>query len=409
MADPSKKIRVRMYRVGFGDCFLLTVPSEAGAQHILVDCGVHRRGEIGKIRDAVENIAEVSGRKLALVIATHAHQDHISGFATCEDIFLKLDIGEVWLPWTENPKDTIGVKLKEKQKALTEMVAQHFAASEPSNEDKDTRNRALAAVENLTGNEEALRLLNSGFKGSTVRYVEAGQQFDTVAGIKGLSARILGPPRDQKFLARMDPPADERFLRAAPDGSIDAVNGIAPFDRKWKVDAGASAYYAAIDEHDKNLLAVAATNVIGLAFALDHVRNNTSVVTMFTMGGKNLLFPGDAQYGNWEGWIERQDARELLASVNFYKVSHHGSYNATPKAALDMMTEKGFSAMVSTQSVPWDTIPLPKLMAALGTRASGVMRSDSMVVAGAPAGPVVSPLPDGFQAGDFWYDFALEL
>src|ERR1035441_1364705 len=75
-------------------------------------------------------------------------------------------------------------------------------------------------------------------------------------------------------------------------------------------------YYAAIDEHEKNLLAVAATNAEGLAFALDRAMNNTSVVALFNYGGKNLLFPGDAQYGSWESWIENADMAPLLADVN---------------------------------------------------------------------------------------------
>src|SRR6266481_5199584 len=39
----SAEINIRMYRVGFGDCFLLTL---AGQYHILVDCGVHSKGNI---------------------------------------------------------------------------------------------------------------------------------------------------------------------------------------------------------------------------------------------------------------------------------------------------------------------------------------------------------------------------
>ena len=46
-----------MYRVGFGDFFLLTVPSDDGPQHILIDCGVTpgktKKGDIGTIKDAV--------------------------------------------------------------------------------------------------------------------------------------------------------------------------------------------------------------------------------------------------------------------------------------------------------------------------------------------------------------------
>jgi glyoxylase-like metal-dependent hydrolase (beta-lactamase superfamily II) len=120
-----------MYRVGFGDCFLMSVPQEKGQAHILVDCGVHARGDIGTIQAAVDDIGVETGGKLALVIATHAHQDHISGFAACETSFLKFDVGEVWLPWTENPKDPAAVKLKNKQTALTETVVRHFAARPP--------------------------------------------------------------------------------------------------------------------------------------------------------------------------------------------------------------------------------------------------------------------------------------
>ena len=31
------ELRIRMYRVGFGDFFLMTVPTEEGPQHILID------------------------------------------------------------------------------------------------------------------------------------------------------------------------------------------------------------------------------------------------------------------------------------------------------------------------------------------------------------------------------------
>src|SRR5262249_49748484 len=37
----SAGIRVRMFRIGFGDFFLLSVPAAGGSKHILIDCGVH--------------------------------------------------------------------------------------------------------------------------------------------------------------------------------------------------------------------------------------------------------------------------------------------------------------------------------------------------------------------------------
>ena len=399
-SDGGAAIRVRMYRVGFGDCFLVSLPVGGRMEHILVDCGVHSRGDIGTLEAAVKNVADETRGKLALVIATHAHQDHISGFSAHEAVFRQFQVREVWMPWTENPKDADADKLKQNNVALVEALTQHFAARPPSEQ-------AKAVIENLSGNAEALRLLKSGISGGTVTYVEAGKQISDAAGIEGLSARILGPPRDQKFLARMNPPADERFLRATPDGEVEAVNAIVPFESVWKVEASSNPFYAAIDERDKNLLAVAATNAEGLAFALDQIVNNTSVVTLFTFAGKHLLFPGDAQYGNWESWIQQHEAKELLSEVNFYKVAHHGSLNATPKSALEGMAEKAFAAMVSTQNQPWASIPLPKLIEALSAKASGVVRSDSIRVEGAPEGPVVPQLPEGFQQGTFWFDYFL--
>src|SRR5919206_2598696 len=107
-------IRVRMYRVGFGDCFLLSLPIAKAAddadthKHLLIDCGVHAQGDLDTIDRAVKNIADATNKKLAVVIATHSHQDHISGFSK---EFSNFEIGEVWLPWCENSKDPKALKL----------------------------------------------------------------------------------------------------------------------------------------------------------------------------------------------------------------------------------------------------------------------------------------------------------
>jgi len=63
--------------------------------------------------------------------------------------------------------------------------------------------------------------------------------------------------------------------------------------------------------------------------------------------------------------------------------------------------------MCSTQSVPWDSIPQSKLLDALTAKATGVMRSDSIKVTGAPEGPAVGKLADGFVRGALWFDFFL--
>src|SRR5689334_17732026 len=60
-------LRVRMYRVGFGDFFLLTVPATGGPKHILIDCGVHSK-DTHSIQAAVNHMAAETGKHLALII-----------------------------------------------------------------------------------------------------------------------------------------------------------------------------------------------------------------------------------------------------------------------------------------------------------------------------------------------------
>lgn len=391
-------IRVRMYRVGFGDCFLLSLPADSGHAHLLVDCGVHAKGDIGTIQSAVRNALGEAGNELAVVIATHAHQDHISGFAKMAEQFRACRVKEVWMPWTEDPKDPDAARLKAKQLAIVNKLRQHFAAVPPSE-------AALSALLNLAGNEQALQLLKSGISNGTVRYLDAGKELQDPAGIKGLTVRVLGPPRDPAFLAKMDPPQGERFLRAN-GGRPEPLNGLQPFLRRWMCNPE-KAGFPALSEKDREALQTLAGDPEGLAFALDQALNNTSVVTLLSYRGRHLLLAGDAQYGNWNFWLQQQGSADLLAEVNFYKVGHHGSFNATPKKALEKMTRKGFAAMASTQSAPWPSIPLDKLVAALQDRASGFVRSDSVPVKGAPKGPALKKLPKGFTQNQIWFDYEI--
>jgi beta-lactamase superfamily II metal-dependent hydrolase len=409
----NKTIRIRMYRIGFGDCFLVSLPVAKGHRHILVDCGVHPHGDIDTMEDAIDNIAAVTNKRLAAVIATHAHKDHLSGFAKFGDKFTSFEVEEVWLPWTEDPKDSQAAKLQRKQMALAEGLQHHFAAQVAS-PSTPARSAAINAVANLVGNQKALQLLRSGFGvDALVRYLEAGDELEKPSNIPGLIVRVLGPPRDEKFLAKMDPPAGQRYLRMGADG-VEEVNALLPFVEKWMLtpDSDELASVKLSDDEMKRLReALTGVSLESLAFALDQARNNTSLVTLFVFRGKYLLFPGDAQYGNWKWWLEKEDAEDILSRVSFLKIAHHGSHNATPRDALERMS--GFAAMVSTQSEPWDSIPRMPLMKRLDELTGGrVIRSDSLSIARrpeAPKGPSISKLTRGFVKGDFWYDYLIRL
>ena len=417
-------IRVRMYRVGFGDCFLLSLPvADADAngdthRHVLIDCGVHFKGDLKTMDRAVDHIAETTKRKLAIVIATHSHQDHISGFS---NKFSSFEIGEVWMPWCEDVRDKQALKLQKKHLALTERLRAHFDAEARRTPVNKTRAAAMAAVANLVQNKTALTLLRAGFNvNAQVRYLNANDYLKNAGGITGLSANILGPPRDEKFLAKMDPPAGQSYLRMDGNQS-NRLDAVQPFARRWRLKPSDPAFrdkrlshLKLSDEETKTLQKeLAAPSLNSLAFALDQAKNNTSLVTLFSFRGQQLLFPGDAQWGNWKFWLDKDDAEAILSGLTFVKIAHHGSHNATPRSALEKMSKGKFAAMVSTQNVPWDSIPRMPLMDRLGELTMNrVVRSDSLKLAGtngAPKGPALSEMPKGFVQGDFWYDYLVKL
>ena len=423
IAFGKNTIRVRMYRVGFGDCFLLSLPvAEADGngdthRHVLIDCGVHFQGDIKMMDRAVEHIAETTKRKLAIVIATHSHQDHISGFS---NKFSSFEIGEVWMPWCEDVSDKQAAKLQKKHMALTERLRDHFEAEARRAPVNRTRAAAMAAVANLVQNKTAMTLLRGGFNvNAEVRYLNAGEIMKNAGGITGLAARILGPPRDEKFLAKMDPPAGQSYLRM--DGSqSDRLDAVQPFAGRWQMKPSDPRFndkrlsHLKLSEEETKTLQkeLASPSLTSLAFALDQAKNNTSLVTLFSFRGQQLLFPGDAQWGNWKFWLDKEDAESILSGITFFKIGHHGSHNSTPRDALEKMSKGKFAAMVSTQSVPWESIPRIPLMNRLGELTKNrVVRSDSLALAGvsgAPKGPALKELPKGFVQGDFWYDYLVK-
>jgi beta-lactamase superfamily II metal-dependent hydrolase len=398
-ATPAKSIRIRMYRVGFGDCFLVTLSDAGHKRQILVDCGVHPKGDIKTMEKAIDDVAAETGGRLDLIVATHRHQDHIAGFGTFAAKFQQMTAREVWLPWTENDDDGDARALKKKQLALVDGLQRHFAAA------AGPRYAAVrAALLNLAGNEKSLGVL-TGDMGAKVKYREAGEELKNAAGIEGLDVLVLGPPRDQAFLGRMDPPASQRYVRAAAGGASAGKGGSEsslPFSAKWEyqpdkppLSAAEIKYFDALD----------AESAEALGFQLTQAVNNTSVVLLMRYAGESMLFPGDAQYGNWQSWIEKDDARQRLEEVTFFKVAHHGSENATPRGALDRMRQGKFAAMVPTQNEPWPSIPYDKILTRLDSQTGGrYLRSDSLEVKGAPKGPKLAKLPTGFDQGPLWYD-----
>jgi hypothetical protein len=363
-SGPSAKgLKVRMYRVGFGDFFLLTVPTSRGDQFILIDCGVFKgttgRGDIGSIVAAVDDMYKTTKGKLALVIMTHRHADHIAGFSKAD--FSKFTASLVWMPYWErfnadkakkpaaksfaangNQNLADGSDLSEQEDeneafnlqfdihSLAENLAMQFG----SRTDPDAQ-EALAQLGNATGIEDfsaaangkkktgggnaaALDMLKNqlGDKGKKVRYYAAGDEPELPEELKGLTATILGPPpkKAKAFLALTDlKKGVGQYLDSMTDGD-EGRKSIEPFPQEWTArkedykpkdwqdrqikydEAIYDAAVKAVENSQPDMLAAAASKI-------ETFLNNQSLVVLFEFGGKKLLFAGDAQAGNWEYWL----------------------------------------------------------------------------------------------------------
>jgi hypothetical protein len=141
-----------------------------------------------------------------------------------------------------------------------------------------------------------------------------------------------------------------------------------PFDARFRLNASVPEarrrYYDTYDDPsaawrriDYDWLSAAAD----FALQLDNLTNNTSLALAFEIidDGRVLLFPADAQVGNWLSWHELKwrvksnggtkevTARDLLRNTVFYKVGHHSSHNATMKEhGLEMMQRDDLIAFI---------------------------------------------------------------
>jgi beta-lactamase superfamily II metal-dependent hydrolase len=118
MAD---SVKIRMYNVGFGDAFMLTFPGQPRPRRVLIDCGSHSFGPGPRpMKDVVKKIiADATDddgvSRIDVVVGTHRHQDHVSGFA--QKAWSTVQVGEVWMPWTEHPKNKAAKKIRDAQSA----------------------------------------------------------------------------------------------------------------------------------------------------------------------------------------------------------------------------------------------------------------------------------------------------
>lgn len=437
------EVRVRMYRVGFGDFFLLTVPGTSGPAHILIDCGVHA-GNIGSMDDCVKDLAKETGQKLALVILTHYHADHMSGFASNAEDFAKFEVGAVWMTNRLDPDHEQHAGFMAKMVSLANAMREPLAAR-----DDESGRQAAAKVHNALGvagggNAKALELLQEGFSNKPpVYYYQGGDEPTLPAELQDtVAAQILAPsPNDSGGVYAASDDKAEQYLAAVSDRGIATHRTSPPFEKRWPAsssdyprqpfeefasDGDIRSWRKRLEERVRNLrpdeLAVAADK-------LDGTLNNQSLVVLFTVAGKKLLFVGDAQWGNWSYWLYgkavsgsepgiQPSAKEILGSIDFYKVGHHGSTNATPIPVVGALAE-GCSSMCSTAAGAYGNpdkhteVPRTALLDALEKKTGNrLVRSDWVPAGDAKADPdavaATPELPSGFTTpGALYIDLVI--
>jgi hypothetical protein len=424
------RAKIRMYRHGLGDCFLITLARKASPDpyRILIDCGVilGTANASDTMTKVVEDILRESNGMIDLLILTHQHWDHLSGFVQAEASFAKLKIGDVWVAWTENPADDLANKLRgERKQALASLRLGVGAMRMAGDADAANEVEGLLGFFGAAGGastEDALAKAIGLAKGK-VRYCLPA---DPPVSIDDTDARlfILGPPHDEKLIRQTLPSTKDpetygvaaTALGATVMAALSADDNSAPFDdfrsipsataegmdffRRWYFGPGGDApAWRRID-------AAWLDGASELALALDSATNNTSLVMAIELAGADvLLFAADAQVGNWLSWQDLKwsfDNRnvtgpDLLARAIFYKVGHHGSHNATLRdKGLELMTQLSIAAIPVYHDMAvkkhWGNMPLPALVDRLKSVAKiGVFRSDE-TPAQLPANVIADPL-----------------
>jgi beta-lactamase superfamily II metal-dependent hydrolase len=256
-----------MYRQGHGDCFLLTFRRSRGTTpfFMLIDCGRKKGSTPADLKDQDLGMEDVinalwldTGGKLDVVVVTHEHEDHVSGFPKAGDDthpFSKFHVEDLWLAWTEDGTDPFANELREiygdklltlalaheKLRALKSISAPLGMADEIAEflelETGHTTGEAVlkeACIEmgvpprdinagpehafsaalgvKIRGKryKERLAGLRAMVKGE-IKFLSPGDPPLSLKGVKGVRVFPFGPPRDKSLLTSLNPRSAEEF------------------------------------------------------------------------------------------------------------------------------------------------------------------------------------------------------
>ena len=389
IAVPKGCAVARMYCTGLGDCFLLGFPDANGdTAFMMIDCGVLQGTAEAKPRmqRIMKSIVDTTGeRGVEVLVVTHKHWDHLSGFDQAGDEFARLEVKQVWMGWTESPTDPGAVRLAaQEESALRAIRAAVLQLRGIDAELAGGLQELLGFDFGLDGDvllgartstNDLLELVRA--RDDNPVYLEPSLSPRSLAGVPGVNIYVLGPPTDLALLRKSDPSsgeASEVYLDSGTSDELGALYAAAelgrgsaplapeeramlefsyPFDpgygltqRGLQKDPELAGFFDKYYKREawRRIDNTWLRGVEQLALNFNNYRNNTSVAMAIELGegGPVMIFPGDAQVGNWLSWHKLEgspSAQDLLGRAVLYKVGHHASHNATLKRkGLAMMT-----------------------------------------------------------------------
>ena len=259
------RARVRMYRQGIGDCFLLRFPrgDDADPFRIVIDCGVVLGTPDGTafMHRVVNDLQRATGGDpdesnpgvIDLLVISHEHWDHVSAFNQVRDWRTRFTVRRAWAAWTENPDDEQARKLdKAKTQALAALSAAAGHLGLAGGREASIVNEMLgfygkgvladpgalgARATTRDGRDTALKLADE------LEYLEPGGPPRRLEGVADVRVFVLGPPREKRLLKRADPSkrepetygfddGEDAMLRLMALGTALAADSGSPFSRE---------------------------------------------------------------------------------------------------------------------------------------------------------------------------------
>ncbi|HUR66002.1 MAG TPA: MBL fold metallo-hydrolase [Chitinophagaceae bacterium] len=392
-------VNIKMYRIGeLGDCFLLRFTNGQENTHVLIDCGSYwnNKSSIARLKLIAADIkTQIAGHKLDVVVGTHQHNDHLSGFLHAESVFKSMKPEQVWLSWLDEPGNKQAEKIgKDYNNYLgnlksinKELQKSHFAGSSKVQKSVagllgffgiDPRAGAKTTKTPAEIPAKARKILQKIGK-KDPEYLEPGEIFN-LPGISGGAVKVyvLGPPIKDEFLYKKEPRKDETFDHKLSENGANAekllsamkkLTGVAntgddapfPFDEPYRDSANFTPVEKAYKKEKWRRIELDWINQAEqLALWLDGFTNNSSLVLAFEIvkTKKVLLFAADAQAGNWRSWKEIKWKKKMPPGFNWltlmnntvlYKTGHHGSHNSTLSEALNNMLHEELVVLIPVE------------------------------------------------------------